>query len=216
MAEPNWVKCRHLFVEPTNAKEPNADITERLRAEITARDASAAVLSNLGKPRSDNNDGRCAQLLEDSVAEIERLRARVAEPEAYVAFLEGGPMSKQEPLKTVTIPLSRELTSQELAQLQAYPDEIMRLRSRVSMLEASADVGNRRAARIIKLEAENKKLQDRVSEYALDELSRLGQEVDAQLTPEDHEAIMGALCKGLLRSVTMVAKEAPPFEVPQD
>jgi hypothetical protein len=139
---PDWVRCKHLFVEPANAEKPE-DITERLRAEITARDASSAVLSNLQKPRGDNNEGRCAQLLEDAVGEIERLRSNVAEACGRLDIelaRRGWPGTERvnTPMPIVNIPLSRPLTSRELADLQAYPNEIERLRARISSLEMYA------------------------------------------------------------------------------
>jgi hypothetical protein len=50
------------------------------------------------------------------------------------------------PMPVIDIPLSRPLTSKELADLQAYPNEIVRLRARVAELEAAlrllADLGH--------------------------------------------------------------------------
>jgi hypothetical protein len=49
------------------------DIIERLRAEAARRDAMASMMSNTGRPREDNDEGRCAQLLEDAAEEIDAL-----------------------------------------------------------------------------------------------------------------------------------------------
>jgi len=52
---------------------PSAPLAERLNATIALCDEQAIGCSNIGKPRSDNEWGRIAQLLEDSCAEIARL-----------------------------------------------------------------------------------------------------------------------------------------------
>jgi hypothetical protein len=53
------------------------DIATTLRNSITELDQAAAAVSNLRKPRSDNNYGRVAQVMEDALNEIERLRADI-------------------------------------------------------------------------------------------------------------------------------------------
>jgi hypothetical protein len=80
------------------------------------------------------------------------------------------------------------------------------------LVSAAADEIERLRARIAELETDNAKLQDRISEMAMDDLVRLGQEIDAELTPEDKQAIQRAL----RRSVNIVAKEPPPFVYVED
>lgn len=50
------------------------DLPARLQKEMEIRDAMAKLISNTGHPRSDNNEGRCAALLEDAKEEIVALR----------------------------------------------------------------------------------------------------------------------------------------------
>jgi hypothetical protein len=77
------------------------------------------------------------------------------------------------------------------------------------LVSAAVDEIERLRARIAELETANKKLQDRVSEMEMNaememnDLARLGQEIDAKLTPEDQQAIQRAL----RRSVDIVAKQ---------
>lgn len=54
-----------------------SDLVERLRAAVIYCDAKAAVVSNIRKPRSDNDYGRAAQLHEEAAAELSRLSGMV-------------------------------------------------------------------------------------------------------------------------------------------
>lgn len=56
-------------------------LIERLEKAIVFNDERALLVSNIKKPRTDNNYGRTAQLHEDSIAEIKRLQAIIEELE---------------------------------------------------------------------------------------------------------------------------------------
>ena len=64
------------------------DITTRLRAEMEIQDGYANMVSNLRKPRTDNNHGRLAQLLEDAAGHIAGLQAKADELQAKIDFME--------------------------------------------------------------------------------------------------------------------------------
>lgn len=52
-------------------------LLDRLSRRIETCDEAAKLVSNIGKPRSDNDWGRMAQILEDAKKEIERLQAQI-------------------------------------------------------------------------------------------------------------------------------------------
>lgn len=61
---------------------PPSELVERARGSVAYLDSKAELISNTGKPRSDNDYGRAAQLisdLADAIASLERVTVRTYE-----------------------------------------------------------------------------------------------------------------------------------------
>lgn len=67
---------------PASPASPPSELVERARGSVAYLDSKAELISNTGKPRSDNDYGRAAQLisdLADAIASLERVTVRTYE-----------------------------------------------------------------------------------------------------------------------------------------
>ena len=125
------------------------------------------------------------ELASAAANEIERLRSRVDALETYVAAV-------KEVRDNAVIGAEKRAIASEYGRIvgNGPTDEAERKRMLIGLEDRCARLGGHE---IIPTEERWACAYCGAAETPLDELSRLGQEVDAQLTPEDHEAIQATL-----------------------